>query len=73
MRGAILQAGAQLPVPVRVLVGVLVRVLARFGFEAPESGTQKAALGSRASGMAQVPLRALGREFVGLGTLKVRR
>jgi len=59
----------QLPVLVRVLVGVL----ARFGFEAAEWGTQKAALGARASGMAQVPLPALGREFAGLGTLKVRR
>jgi len=69
VQGAVLQAGAQLPAPVRVLV----EVLARFGFEAPEWGTQKAPLEARASGMAQVPLRALGREFPGLGTLKVRR
>ena len=69
MQGAVLQAGAQLPAPVRVLV----EVLARFGFEAPEWGVPKTALGARASGMAQVPLRTLGREFPGLGTLKVRR
>ena len=52
---------------------VLVRVLARFGLEAPEWGTQKAALGAPASGMAQVPLRALEHEFLGLATVKVRR
>jgi hypothetical protein len=69
VRGAALPAGAQLPVPVRVLVGVR----ARFWFEAPEWGTQKAAFGDRGSGMAQVRLRALGLQFSGLGTLKVGR
>ena len=69
MRKGVLQAGAQLPVPVRVLVGVL----ARFGFEALEWGTQKAAPVALASGMAQVPLRALELEFPGLGTQKVQR
>ena len=69
MRGAALPAGAQLPVPVRVLVGVRDRLW----FEAPEGGTQKAAFGDRASGMAEVAFRALGRQFPGLGTLKVWR
>ena len=59
--------GAQLPVSVRPLVAVL----ARFGFEPRELGAPKAALRVRAWGILKALVRALGREFRGLATLKV--